>query len=595
MFNCFLKRRFINIIVTYLPPRLTFVPYNKVSIQLYKMRMGKDVNIIGAWLNKWFYLLLSIGILVNATGLFITILDSDGTLYACIAKTIAQTNDFVNLKVQGQDWLDKPHFPFWMAAISYKVFGINTFAYKLPAFLFWAMGAVYTFLFANKFYGKSVAQLSVLMYVTATHLFISNNDVRAEPYLTGLLIGAVYHYYLASVTKKWVKDIAIASLYAGCALMTKGPFILIAIGGGFIIEWILKKEWNQFYSIKWLIAILLIFVFTLPELYCLYQQFDLHPEKVVFNRTGVSGVHFFWWDSQFGRFFNNGPIKGEGDKFFYLHTILWAFLPWSLLFYMSFGWKVWSIKVAPKLNEFITLGGGGLMFLVFSLSKFQLPHYLNILFPFFSIITAQFFLQVSMPVVVTIIRWVQYVLIVAMLLIMALLLIFYRPENYFLAIILFASTTTACLLLFNKDTLSEAFGKSFVAATGVYLFLNTCVYPSLMQYQAVSKAAVYVNNQFPDVVSATMFNENSYSFTFYTKKAIFFGNLDTLKSRAKQTPVIVYTNKQGLDSLKKIGFSTNIPRAFNFFHASELTGTFINYRTRESELKQHYVVKVAYR
>ena len=92
-----------------------------------------------------------------------------------------------------------------------------------------------------------------------------------------------------------------------------------------------------------------------------------------------------------------------------------------------------------------------------------------------------------------------------------------------------------------------------------------------------------------------MFDEDSYSFTFYAKKPIFFGNIDSLKAKAKLAPVIVYTNKHGLDSLKNTGFSTNIPKAFNFFHASELTGAFINYRTRESELKQHYVVKVSYR
>ena len=559
------------------------------------MIKAKEIERQKIWLDKWFYLLLCLGVAVNASGLFITIMDSDGTLYACIAKTIAQTNDFINLKVQGKDWLDKPHFPFWMVAISYKILGINTFAYKLPALLFWAMGGTYTFLFAQKAYNKRVAQLSLLMYVTATHLFISNNDVRAEPYLTGLLIGAVYHFYLASTSSKWGKDIIIATLYTGCALMTKGPFILIAIGGGFIVEWIIQKDWKQFYSIKWLIAIILVVIFTLPEIYCLYQQFDLHPEKIVFDKTGVSGVRFFWWDSQFGRFFNSGPIKGEGDKLFYFHTMLWAFLPWCLLFYMAFGWKLWSIKVAPRLNEYITLGGGGLMFIVFTLSKFQLPHYLNILFPFFSIIAAQYFLQTTRPVIISIIKWIQYVIISAMLLIMLLLIILYGPENNFLAIILFAITATASLLLFNKDGLIGVIGKSYIVAIGVFAFLNSCIYPSFMQYQSGSKAACYVNEKFPDVNSATMFNENSYSFTFYTHKPIFFGNIDTLKVKAKAAPLIVYTNKQGLDSLRKSGFSTNIPMNFNFFHTSELTGGFMNYRTRENELKQHYVVKVSFR
>lgn len=165
-------------------------------------------------------------------------------MYALIAKTIAQTGDFINLKVEGKDWLDKPHFPFWMAALSYKVFGINSFAYKFPALLFWGMGAWYTWKLAHAFYGKTVAQLSVLIYMTAAHLVISNNDVRAEPYLTGLIAGSVFHYYRA-LTKKISWHLVAGSLLAACAVMTKGPFVLITIGAGFVVDWIVKKDWKQ--------------------------------------------------------------------------------------------------------------------------------------------------------------------------------------------------------------------------------------------------------------------------------------------------------------------------------------------------------------
>lgn len=173
------------------------------------------------WLNKWFYRLLVPGILVNAAGLFVTILEPDGALYASIAKTMVQSGDYVNLTVDGKDWLDKPHFPFWMAALSYTLFGIGTVAYKLPALLFWGMGAIYTWLLSCSFYNKSIARLSVLIYVSIAHLVISNMDVRAEPYLTGLLAGSVYHYYKASNMQVSIHLLA-GSLLAACAVMTKG-------------------------------------------------------------------------------------------------------------------------------------------------------------------------------------------------------------------------------------------------------------------------------------------------------------------------------------------------------------------------------------
>jgi len=261
---------------------------------------------------------------------------------------------------------------------------------------------------------------------------------------------------------------------------------------------------------------------------------------------------------------------------------------------MAFGWKLWNIKKESFKNEYITLGGGGLMFLIFSLSKFQLPHYLNILFPLFSIITAQYILQLTKESVLSFVRWVQYVMIFLMIIVMILFLVFYRPEQYIVAITICAATATSCLLFFNKEIFIGIIGKSFIAATGVFLFLNTCIYPSLMQYQSGSVAAEYVNEKFSGISTASMFNLNSYSFTFYTKANMFFGNTEQLKAKAKAAPIIIYTNKEGLDSLRKAGFSTNIPKTFGFFHTSELTREFINYKSRTSKLTQHYVVKVTY-
>ena len=149
-----------------------------------------------SWLSKWFYILFLAGVLVNASGLLLPVMEPDGCLYSRISKTMVLSKDYVNLIVDGKDWLDKPHFPFWVAALSFKIFGINGFAYKLPGFLFWLMGAWFVYKWATKLYDSYTGQLATLIYISAEHLIISNNDVRAEPYLTGLIIASVYHYYI---------------------------------------------------------------------------------------------------------------------------------------------------------------------------------------------------------------------------------------------------------------------------------------------------------------------------------------------------------------------------------------------------------------
>ncbi|MGL6021817.1 MAG: ArnT family glycosyltransferase [Chitinophagaceae bacterium] len=88
-------------------------------------------------LSTWFKGLIILSIIPNMLGLFPTLMDQDdNTLYANIAKTIVDKNDWINLYVNGKDWLDKPHFQFWITAIFYKIFGFNQFAYKI-FFLFY--------------------------------------------------------------------------------------------------------------------------------------------------------------------------------------------------------------------------------------------------------------------------------------------------------------------------------------------------------------------------------------------------------------------------------------------------------------------------
>src|ERR1700744_4320081 len=88
---------------------------------------------------KWLYIFIGVSVLLNFSGLFVPIVAPDGALYAGIAKTMVLRNNYIDLFAEGRDWLDKPHFPFWMAALSFRCFGFTTWAYKLPAILFLLM------------------------------------------------------------------------------------------------------------------------------------------------------------------------------------------------------------------------------------------------------------------------------------------------------------------------------------------------------------------------------------------------------------------------------------------------------------------------
>lgn len=540
-----------------------------------------------------FAVLVALGILLNTVGFFSLIMEPDGALYATIAKTIAQSNDFVNLMVEDRDWLDKPHFPFWMAALSYKVFGVNSFAYKLPALLFFLTGVWYTYQFARLTYSRAVAQVAALVVLTSLHLVISNNDVRAEPYLMAQVIGAAFHFFRLYKRGWWV-DLVLGSFWTGLALMTKGPFVFVPIGAGLVVHFALVGHWREFLRFRWYVAIALSVLFCGPELYTLYQQFDLHPEKVVFGRTGVSGLRFFWWDSQFGRFFNTGPIKGTGEKTFFLHTTLWAFAPWSLLLYAAIGRAIWRLaQRQPYLPEYVSLGSGLATFLLFSLSGFQLPHYLNIVFPFYAVLTAHFL--TTLRTVRSRRAWLltQRLLFVILLVVVIALIWFFRPQPFWGAIVWVVLVTGVVGVLARGRWLPALVGGTVGSAMLALGFYNLFLYPNLMPYQAGGEAAFFINN-YPDKPRlAGQYGLNHYSFEFYlNQRAYFWRNKAELTKAARQQSVWVLTHPAELDTLRREGWAVTPLDTFQYFHVTKLTGPFLNHKTRAGATGSNILAEV---
>lgn len=546
-------------------------------------------------IQRYFPLLVLLGIILNATGLFNDILEPDGTLYATIAKHMALSNDWVNLIGDNHDWLDKPHFPFWITALSYKAFGINSFAYKFPAFLFWLAGLRFTYLLAKQLYNDTVAQLSVLIYIISLHSVLANFDVRAEPYLTTLTIGSIYYVYRVYKDKKFI-HLLLAAILAACAVMTKGIFALLTIGGGFVVYWIINREWKEFINYRWYLFVLLIFIFIIPELYCLYVQFDTHPEKIVFGTTNVSGLKFFFWDSQFGRFFNTGPIQGSGDPSFFLHTTLWAFLPWSIVFYIGVV-KLFSKKNRlAKKAQWIIFASAALTFFLFSLSKFQLPHYIIILFPQFSMISANYLFSVfdsasvKMQKAIFIIQNIIFIVAGALVIFLA---IYMQLPSQTLIVAVTAIVFTGAIILFRKRTFTNLLFKSFAFAVILYPFLNFSFYPNIMQYESGMVAARWLKENNYKAPFA-MYNTFFHSFEFYAdgEPTWLYNTGDLKKFSAAHQPCIIYASNEKVDSLTKAGVQIKPLQQFDYFRISMLTGEFLNPATRSNATIKTSLVQV---
>ncbi|WP_025145585.1 ArnT family glycosyltransferase [Pedobacter jeongneungensis] len=535
-------------------------------------------------------ILIALIALVSVLALFGGVMEPDSALYASIAKNMVLRNDWVSIYVRGADWLDKPHLTFWLAAASFKVFGITAFAYKLPSFLFGLLGAWYLYKLAKDIYNEKTGLISALIFLSSLHILISTFDVRAEVYITTFTLAAIYHYYKAHQDS--FLHVVAGSFFAACAIMIKGIFVLIPVFGGFIIYWLLTKQFKQLLKPKWWIAIALIFIFIIPELYTLYVQFDLHPEKVVFGKTGVSGLKFFFWDSQFGRFFNNGPIKGKGDISFFLHTTLWAFLPWSILFYTA------VVNLFKKKNR-IDLPAESIMiwtsaaitFLLFSLSKFQLPHYILIILPQFAIITA-LYLQKLEGKSLKIFFTIQNVLAVLIVLILSAVAVFFGFTNNYIAIAVLVILLTVSFLIFKGLKTENLLARSTMISVGLMIFLSAFFYPSVLKYESGMQAGKWLKENYPKAKAAVLMHPDAYSFDFYANgEPKYFWSYEELNKSKDEKDLVIYTPESELERLKT-EYHVELLKSFEYYHITKLTGKFINAKTRPQIIAHFYLVKI---
>ena len=497
-------------------------------------------------------ILIVVAIIANSVGMFFPVLSSTfSPYYGSIAKHIVLTNNWTDLVLSGHDWLDKPHFPFWMTALSFKLFGINSFAYILPGFLFNLLGVFYTYRLARLWYGKEVGVISALFTVTALHLMMSGIDVRAEAYLVGEIMPACY-YWLKYDRQAKFKYLLLGALFTGMALMTKGVFILVTIISGVAFLWIYRRKWSNFVSPKWLGALALSFVFIAPEIIALYQQFDAQPAKVVFEHTHVSGIRWYFWDSQFGRFFNTGPIMSTNPPayhyVFFVHTFLWAYLPWWPMFFAA----LWSMfkKRKDQLQEHreasvFLLASFFVTFAMFSATKFQVDHYTNIIFPFASIICANWLVNLirqhkTTPAIYWIELGISMILLAA---VFALGPIALKGANLTPVIGCAVLALLAVFVLWKKSWSVKTLVYPTVAMCTVFVFAMFVNGDGYAKYDAGYQMARYLNQQ-PQTIPVLGYRIDLLSLDFHVHNPYTLTeNLETVTSLQKPVYLVTKTDQ----------------------------------------------------
>ena len=535
-------------------------------------------------------------------GLFVPLFDDDSAHHAAIALEMYNRGDWACLMDhENTPYLDKPHFQFWLVALSFQLFGVGGFAYKLSSILFTLLGVWATYRLALHLCGRKAALYAALILASSAAFVLANIDVRMDAILTACIALAVWQGVMHLDTGK-VRYLLGAALGMAMAFGTKGWIGVMVPFFALVFYIARQRQWRWFLSWRFLLLLAAFALFISPVLYAYYLQFDAHPELAVRGETGVSGVRFILWGQIFDRMGGTFGTTGANDPFFFLHTLLWAVLPWSFLFYVLLVKKVVEVSKGQSPASpvyWLTVPAILLTIAALSVSQFKLPHYLNVVFPLLAIFVAAVLTEPKTERFLRGIGIMQKVITVGLLVgVIALNYFCFPPVRWSFSLLLAVLMVYVLYLLFYRTASVHNMVVTGVLLSAVVWFsLNFNFYPQLLTYQGGNQLAETVRARgiSPEDIGAYHITPGDigYSFDVYVGRVVNEWSDATIRERlAEGKPVYLVVEEGGVADLRSAGYAFDFVDAKRDYRITRLNAAFLNPATRDSKLTKLYLVKL---
>ncbi|MEN8799701.1 MAG: glycosyltransferase family 39 protein [Flavobacteriaceae bacterium] len=545
-------------------------------------------------LRYWLFMILIV--MVYVAGLLVTLFENDSAQFAVMAMRMVQENDFVNLIKGNEEYLDKPHLHYWLAATSYLIFGIQDWAYRIPAVLASLVGALSCYGLGKELYSKAVGKLAALIFLTAQTIILSNIDVRTDAVLTGFTVFSLWQF-VCYIRSGQLGQLVLGTVGAALAFSTKGQIAILVIGLPLLCHLWYVRGWNKLFHWKTLVGILVFLIVLIPVLYAYYQQFDLHPEKIIRGRSERSGIFFILWEQSFERLSGEGVGKNSSDYFFFFHTFLWVFLPWTIIGILAFV-KRWRDMVRSGFGrmvdkEFLTTGGITLIFILISFAQFKLPHYLNITIPLFAVLSASYLYEISIEGRLKVQRFLigSQLFIALLVVIVSLILCFwvFKIDWWFAKFLLLSGIVLLIYMSWrSKDFIGRIVTIAVCSAILLNMVLNLHFYPSLLNYQGGSNMSkIVLSEEIPVDNIYKLSDRHTWGLDFYNRypvKRLKFEELGTHQD------LWLYVTEDELKSLQQRGHDWDRQYTVDQFRITRLQGRFLNPATRDEVMNKMHLV-----
>lgn len=305
----------------------------------------------------------------------------DEAIYAKISKNMIETGNYLLQNwIPGKVWFEKPPLYMWMMASMMKIFGVGSFAAKVPSAFFGFSLVLLVYFFSKKLFGRFAGFFSAFALLTTVQFLYYSRMAMLDVTAAFFITLALALYYLAKQNSKNIYFI-LSGLAIGLAVMVKGVVGFLPLPVILFYELYLMVSGQQRISPKLFKDYFMLLFFS-----CLvFLPWHLEMYKKFGSAFVNNYILYHVWDRA------TTAIEDKGRPFFwYLIVMKVSMRLWFIALIAAFPLSLF--RSFKKDNRFVFLSIWALVvFLFFSVAKSKLVWYIMPIYPVVAVMVGYLF------------------------------------------------------------------------------------------------------------------------------------------------------------------------------------------------------------
>src|SRR5690349_6616316 len=306
----------------------------------------------------------------------VPLIDRDEPRFAEASREMIERSDYIVPHFNNQLRLDKPPLTYWAQVASYRIFGENDFAARFPSAIAAALIAVSILAWGKQLGNDRVGWWAAIIFTLSLQTFLHAKAAVADMWLVLFVTTAHWAGWQLIQNPEsriqnrwkwwWVFYVSLALGFLAKGPIAWTPLLTVAAMKFF------SRDGEMARNFKFVRGVLLML--AIVSLWGIPALLQTHGE---FLRIGI-GRHVI------GR--SIGAVEGHGSNSlgiyllllpFYFVTVFASFFPWSIKL-PALARRLWRQR--DDIDVYL-ICGAGIIFVIFTLIKTNLPHYTLPAFP----------------------------------------------------------------------------------------------------------------------------------------------------------------------------------------------------------------------